>query len=149
LGKKKRAKKGFAALSDDNEETKGEDCKQMEGLGSRKRDTSMGEKANGRTLDRPRGSAFELDTGLQNLTEGDNTDRTEKTQSGGSQDDHKDRRRRPNTDVLGDLEEDDEFEALDTRQKSSMKDRKKDGGKQMAKHDVASLAEKDDKIEDL
>jgi len=133
---KKRAKKGFAALSDDNEETKGEDCKQMEGLGSRKRDTSLGMMPNARTLDGRLG----LDSG------GGNTDRTEKTQSGGSQDFG---RRMPNTDVLDDMEEDDEFEALDTRQKSSMKNIKMDGSKQTAKYDVASLGEKDEKFEDL
>lgn len=55
----------------------------------------------------------------------------------------------PNTDVLDDMEEDEEFEALDTRQKSSLKDLKKEGGKQLAKYDVASLGEKDEKFEDL
>ena len=108
----------------------------MEGLGSRRRDTSLGMVANGRTLNRRLG----LDSA------GSNTDRTEKTQSGGSQDCG---RRMPNTDVLDDMEEDDEFEALDTRQKSSMKDLKKDGGKQLAKYDVASLGAKDEKFEDL
>ena len=71
---KKRAKKGFRALSDDNEEVKGNGLEQQkmvfgDGLGNDKRIyrhevTSLGDMVNRSTLDRPRGSAFELDTGL-------------------------------------------------------------------------------------
>lgn len=65
-------------MSDADEEAKAEDCKQMEGLGHRKRDISQG-NGRSRMLGVPHTNTFELDTGVVNLTDGSNTDRTEKT----------------------------------------------------------------------
>ena len=91
-GAKQRTKKGFATLSDDNEESKGKECftstqRPVGAFGcfeGRKRGRSkheaisMGEGMMSGVEPAQLSSAL-IDGGLQNLTEGNDTDRTDKT----------------------------------------------------------------------
>ena len=148
----RRGKKG--ALSDDNEEIKDNGkSEQLPTLGqgeNRKRGRSNHQSLRAADSNRPLGIAMQLGDGL--LTEGNETDRTEKTQSGGSQDGdrRKDRRGRLHTGVLDDMEEDEEFVALDSqRQRSHLKSLDGDELPVATKSDVASLGGKEEKLEPL